>query len=109
MAGDIALINKRNELPDDCLGYTIYDGDRGSALGNKHFMIRDTPEERARVCDSFEHDLPTNHRAQAAIQNIAARLVAGENIALACWCVPKRCHLECVVARVKLLVKACRK
>lgn len=45
--------------------------------------------------------LPTDAAAQVELDQLAARLGAGENLALACWCNPKPCHGDIVAEALR--------
>lgn len=68
--------------------------DRSSVLGNPFKMHNET--ERDTVCDQYEACFPkllkTSILAQAEIDYIIRMIETHENVALGCWCVPKRCH-----------------
>lgn len=71
--------------------------DRSSVVGNPFYMHNEA--ERNLVCDKYEEYF--NSRIQSAgifseyIANII-RQAKSKDIALGCWCYPKRCHAETI-------------
>jgi len=80
-------------------------------LGNPFFMEEES--QRNQVCDQFEEklnrDLAQKGHMSKKIDELAKRLLAGENLILMCWCTPKRCHThsieKAVLARINELQK----
>lgn len=98
--GSIRVVSKRaggmTALPHEAL----ISADRAHPLlGNKHILRnhRD-PLERAQVIAAHGRDLDADLAAHGPIDRllseIAARVRAGEHIALACWCAPRPCHAD---------------
>lgn len=87
---------------------TMVYGDRGSVLGNGHRMQEDTDAERTRVIELFRAELDADWERHGArrkeIEKLAKRVRNGEQIALGCWCKPKACHLDLVLAKMKELL-----
>lgn len=81
-------------------------------LGNRHYL-RDhlDSKERERVVAAYERDLIADEKAHGpmtrAIEDIAATVLAGENVICMCWCYPefRPCHGEHIVRRVERIVK----
>ena len=102
--GKISILNRRNlsskaleEL--GCRGVECFDVSRTSPVGNPFFMHSE--QERNAVCDAYElnfHILLGETKARAYLDEMLMRLRAGQDIALVCWCAPKRCHAETIRA-----------
>lgn len=83
-------------------GYTLIVADRSTLLGNP-FVMR-TERQRDAVCDKYDRHLkgvmtttgPRHAKLRNLVIQLGERVVAGEHLALACWCAPRRCHLESV-------------
>lgn len=65
-------------------------------LGNPHWM--ETEKDRDKVCDQYAADLQNpSHPHHRIIQRIAQRVAEGKNVALYCFCRPKkRCHCDTI-------------
>ena len=92
----IRIVNLRN-LKDLKFGEVVIRVDRRSPLGNPFHMRYES--ERDKVCDQYEAWLPTvKDRPDIAQALDDIREYALENdVALACWCYPKRCHAESII------------
>lgn len=98
-ADAVLVVSLRAGAPPPPAGHTLVRVDRGSplGLGNPYRLGRES--ERAAVLARhrrlLSRDLarPTSARAQA-VAALAARVRAGERLALACWCAPKPCHAD---------------
>lgn len=78
-------------------GFRVVRVDRGTPLGNPYPMR--TEAERDRVCESYDAWLARQiedpeSAAARALRRLFERYRRGEDLALACWCAPKRCHAE---------------
>lgn len=103
----IRIINLRNyKLHEDEVLIRV---DRQTVVGNPFFMkdesMRDT------VCDKYEQYFNT-HVQQAGkfkqyIDNIIEQSKT-KDIALGCWCYPKRCHAETILRYVQMKEEANR-
>ena len=93
----IRIINLRNyKLNDDEILIKV---DRSNkVLGNKFKMHHET--ERDIVCNKYEEWFNTqiNNKNQVVLNELRKiyRLAKKYNIALGCWCYPKRCHSETI-------------
>lgn len=71
--------------------------DRSSVLGNPFFMKEES--QRNKVCDEYEtyfqKQVVENQRFLNELKRIAM-MAREKDIALACWCFPKRCHAEVI-------------
>jgi hypothetical protein len=68
-------------------------------MGNPYRILNNSDEERNRVCDLYRKWLeskPRNSREFRIIERIAQRLREGKSIALYCYCVPQRCHIDII-------------
>lgn len=100
----IRIINLRNyQLKENELLIKV---DRSSVLGNPFPMHNKTEEERNRVCNQYEiyfnkiinnKDLEQNQKFMNELRRIYI-LAKKQDIALGCWCYPKRCHSETIKA-----------
>jgi hypothetical protein len=105
----IRVVSKRRErgaivpTPDE----TVIDCDRSNpVLGNRHYL-RDHNDEAARAKviaahkRDFDADLARNGPISKAIDDLAARVLDGERVALRCWCAPRPCHCDTYVAELR--------
>jgi len=78
--------------------------DRETILGNPYHMRVPIDIERNRVCDLYEkyfyEQMEKNYRFRNEVFRIF-KLLKTHNVALACWCVPKRCHAETILNYIK--------
>lgn len=87
-------------------GESVVRVDRANpVLGNPHVLANQhDPAARDRVIDAYIADSEADWRAHGprrqAIEALAARVMAGERIALACWCKPRACHGDWIVRKV---------
>jgi hypothetical protein len=85
----VSLSNKHNPPH----GYVEINCDRNSALGNPFNMKNESITERDRVCDEFDAWFEPNLNNQRKAELIRIETIAKtNNVALVCWCAPKRCH-----------------
>ena len=72
--------------------------DRSSVLGNVYKMKDNSEEERDRVCDLYEVYFNKKVKEIGEFRNEVIRIYRmvrdGKDVALGCWCAPKRCHAE---------------
>ena len=100
------ILNKRKGSPPALPGETVIDIDRTNpVLGNRHVLIdANNKIQRRDVIDLFTEYLQRDLRIQGpmhqSILDIAARVTKGERIALRCWCAPKPCHGDVILACV---------
>ena len=106
-SGSIRVVSKRHGGRRPEPGETVVDGDRAHpVLGNRHHLsdwtdrvARAAVIERHRVED-FEPDVLAGGPIFQVMQALAARVRAGEEVALRCWCAPLPCHLDHVAEGV---------
>ncbi|ABM97060.1 DUF4326 domain-containing protein [Methylibium petroleiphilum] len=96
--GDVRVVSKRKGGTAPEPGEVVIDIDRTNpVLGNRH-VLRDHRDAAGRqaVIEAFERDLEADLAAggpmHAEIVRLATRVLAGERLALRCWCAPDRCH-----------------
>jgi len=91
----IRVINLKNykPMPDEVLIKV----DRTSPVGNPYYMRNEF--ERDIVCDRykkhFEWSMQNDVKFNNYIKNIV-KIAQKHDIALGCWCYPKRCHAETI-------------
>jgi hypothetical protein len=56
-----------------------------------------------------EHDMKHGGPIYRAVMALVERVLAGEQIALMCWCKPDRCHADWISDRVRLIVDSCQR
>lgn len=107
--GSVRVVSMRKGQLDygPAKGETVLRIDRvNKVLGNPHRMhYANNEQERTRVINAYVQDSELDWRVggprRAAIEALAARVAAGERIALACWCTPLRCHGDWLAQRVR--------
>ena len=93
----IRIINLRNYKLND--NEILIKVDRSNkVLGNKFIMYHET--DRDIVCNKYEDWFNTqiNNKNQLVLNELRKiyRLAKKYDIALGCWCYPKRCHSETI-------------
>ena len=102
----IRIVNLRNYKLNE--GEVLIKIDRSSVLGNPFFMSDES--KRNEVCDKYEtyfdtivcnymnsaHELTMKENAFVVELSEILRTAKEHDIALACWCFPKRCHGETI-------------
>lgn len=83
------------------LGYSVFRIDRKTPVGNPYRMHDKSLAERDRVCDLYYHYFYctlTEGTHTTFINYLHEMLKAHKQgkVALACWCVPLRCHGETI-------------
>lgn len=95
----IRIVNLRNYKKEN--NEILIKIDRSSVLGNPYYMHNES--ERDEVCDKYEMWIRTTNRpVREEIMRIK-KLAESNNIALGCWCFPKRCHGETIINILKAL------
>lgn len=79
-------------------------------LGNRHYLKnRNDPKERHKVIELFDNDCDKdeaeNGPISKAINELALRVISGEKIVGMCWCFPKDCHVNRIIARIDKKIK----
>jgi len=92
---NIRIVNLRNYVPKE--NEVLIRVDRTTVLGNPFYMRNET--ERDAVCDKYEvyfnTKLGTDKKFVTALRDIYYSAKT-QNVALGCWCFPKRCHAETI-------------
>lgn len=92
----IRIVNLRNYK--SVVGELLIKVDRSSVLGNPYFMSDES--KRDEVCDKYEvyfKDKIKDYGSEFRLEMIRIyKLSLETNIALGCWCFPKRCHAEVI-------------
>lgn len=74
--------------------------DRSSVLGNVYKMRGNSNTERNRVCDEYKSYFMNKVKEKGKFRNEVIRIYRlvrdGNDVALGCWCAPKRCHAEVI-------------
>ena len=109
--GSIIVINKNSNDFINLIGYTVEYIGRGSPLGNP--FIIEVDGTRNKVIEKYYPYLQYEYLKKQTIyhflNSLVDRIIAGENIALECFCSPKPCHghvikraLESLIVRKQL-------
>lgn len=92
----IRIINLENYKLND--GEILIKVDRSSYLGNLFFMKSEY--ERNEVCDNYKiyfyEQLALNNKKFMRTLLDIANISKEHDVALGCWCYPKRCHAETI-------------
>ena len=93
----IRIVNLRNYKLNE--GEILIKVDRSNkVLGNRFVMHSES--ERDKVCDEYEawFNAQVNNKNQVVLNELRKiyRLAKKYDIALGCWCYPKRCHSETI-------------
>ena len=90
----IRIVNLRNykPLPDEILIKV----DRSSPVGNPFVMQFE--QQRNMVCDRYDENfnMLMQKKLFAEYINYIITELKSHNVALGCWCFPKRCHAETI-------------
>jgi hypothetical protein len=98
----IRIVNLRNYVPKE--GEVLIKVDRSSSVGNPFYMASEG--KRDEVCDQYEEwfkEMMTDD-FHAGAKNYIKQIIAFakiQDVALGCWCAPKRCHAETIKAYVE--------
>lgn len=97
----IRIVNLRNYKPIS--GEILIKVDRSSPVGNPFIMHNET--ERDEVCDKYDEHFDEMMQDTNFGTYIGFILTKAEshNIALGCWCYPKRCHAETIKRFVEMV------
>lgn len=94
MKGNVRVVNLRSYRLNE--GEVLIKVDRSSVLGNVYKMRGDSDYERNRVCDEYVSYFNKRVKEKGEFRNEVIRIYRmvrdGKDIALGCWCFPKRCH-----------------
>lgn len=97
----IRVVNLRNyELGENEILIKV---DRSSVLGNPFKMHNENMRDE--VCDKYASYFDTKVKERGDFRNEVIRIYRmvrdGRDIALGCWCYPKRCHAEHIKAFIE--------
>lgn len=102
----IRVVSRRKVGVKPMAGELVVPIDRGSMLGNPHRMAYEA--QRAEVILCFREDLVRDWRSNGPmrkeIERIAEIVRSGQDVALACWCAPKRCHGDVIKRAIEALL-----
>lgn len=114
MNGSIRVVNYRKDMaPEGSLPEPheiVVPVDRSNPiLGNKHILRNKLDRnERLKVIAEFTNDLEHDFAVQGlmykAINDLAERVLSGEQICLQCACKPLNCHGDVIAEKVRELV-----
>lgn len=97
---NIRIVNIRTYIREE--GEVLIRVDRSSVVGNPFYLQHEG--YRNEVCNKydayFDKQLHTNKPFANYIQHIIETLKTN-NVALGCFCVPKRCHAETIMRYIK--------
>lgn len=96
---NIRIVNLHTYVPIE--GEMLIKVDRSSPVGNI-FRMHDE-SQRDRVCDWYEECFERSMEIDALFKHYIDYIVnkiSTQDIALGCWCAPKRCHAETIVKYV---------
>jgi hypothetical protein len=91
----IRIVNLRFYKPNE--SEVMIRVDRASVVGNPFYAKSEA--DRDAVCDKYEEYFKSQMQSNSKFQNYVNRIIEiarKENVALACWCAPKRCHSETI-------------
>lgn len=99
----IRVVNLRNyKLLDNEVLVKV---DRSSVLGNVYKMRDGSDDERNRVCDAYESYFMSKVKERGRFRDEVIKIYRmvrdGKDVALGCWCYPKRCHAEFIKAFIE--------
>jgi hypothetical protein len=93
---NITVVNRKQRVPG-----AIYCG-RGSPLGNPYRM--NSEAQRDQVCEQYETYFKENVKVPGPLRDEVIRiyrLAQNQDIALECFCAPKRCHCDTIKAFIE--------
>jgi hypothetical protein len=95
---NIRIVNLRTYTHIE--GEILIKVDRSTVVGNPFYMRTQTKSERDIVCDKYDvyfKEKMRNDPLFMAFVNHIVELGRTKDIALGCWCFPKRCHAETIL------------
>lgn len=108
--GHVRVTNIRGEgtqpEPDELV---IYIDRSNPVLGNRHILRNKLDrDERRRVIEAYRKDLEEDFGwggpMSQAVQAIAKKVMAGEEVCLHCWCAPLPCHGDVIADKVRQII-----
>lgn len=102
--GNIRIVNLRNYRPND--KEVVIRIDRKTILGNPYVMQDESDRDEVirRYELHFNECMRISRDFLQEVQRIEALYREGKDIALACWCAPKRCHGDIILAHLRSIV-----
>lgn len=94
----IRIVNMRNKIVLN-ENEVMVKVDRSSVIGNPFYMHNES--ERNKVCEQYQEWFDKKIDCNPVVVEEMYRLqklAKSNDIALACWCYPKRCHAEIIKA-----------
>lgn len=79
-------------------------------LGNK-YVLKNADDSKARdnviVCynTDYEADFLADGPMARATKALARRVMNGEKLILMCWCCPKPCHANLIIAKIRKIIE----
>jgi len=105
--GYVRLGNKRSAAPGKPgFGETAVDIDRRNPVLGNPYVLHDNRDAAARADvieryrAKYEADIRCDGPMAAATATLAQRVRKGERLVLMCWCWPKPCHGNLIVAEI---------
>lgn len=102
---NIKIVNLRNYVPKQHLNEVLIRVERSTVVGNPFYMHNES--ERNEVCNLykiyFDEQMRTRKSFKEYIDSIV-EISRTHNIALGCWCAPKRCHAETIMQYIKEVI-----
>lgn len=95
----IRIVNLRTYKPVS--GEVLIKVDRSTPVGNPFYMKDESMRDE--VCRRYDSHFPLymqNNKAFSDYINHIVDVAKKHNIALGCWCYPKRCHAETIKAYI---------
>lgn len=103
----VRVISKRAGGIKAKAGEVVVNIARPSVLGNPFFMRSE--DQRAQVIVDYRAWLTKHYRTDnsvwAEVKKLAARVKAGEHLALECWCAPCACHGDVIIDAIEFINK----
>lgn len=101
----VRVISKRAGGTKAVKGEVVVNIARPSILGNPFYMRDES--QRDVVVQQYHEWLGGHYRADdavwAEVKKLAARVKAGESLALECWCAPCACHGDVLIKAINWL------
>ena len=100
----VRVVNVRTYKPKE--GEVAIKVDRSSPVGNPFVMYNEGM--RNEVCEKFEAYFYKKVKEPGAFRDYVAyiyRTALKQDVALSCWCAPKRCHADVIAAFINKFLK----
>jgi hypothetical protein len=98
----VRVVSKRAGGTKPVAGEVVINIARPSILGNPFHMAHES--QRDTVIQQYHNWLGSHYHADdavwAEVKQLAARVKAGESLALQCWCAPCACHGDVLVKAI---------